>query len=377
MALLQGRWSARGENLAGPVELHVDGRLSRGAATVDVYAGSQRVDAVLWDGDPDLCGALRSVDGAVWSSPPGLSPGSSLVVGGAIESGPVESRLRIAIGLSRPALASIRSRLPPGSRPDDADEAALALALAPHLIARADLPFALSHCARSIGLELAGVRVFDAAPVSVTAADPIGPWVNWAESQVAAPAAWLEWRQACRADATILVEDFGAAAQAIGFCGYAPPRPAASELGRDELAWRRWALVDALAAIDDWTLAHELGHLIGAGHAPSHGSAAALDVMAEQRQPIGPRGVARAWARGWQSPARGWQTVMGGLEPEGLIAYTSLPLWSEAGLDWNGEPTAAVGTGARGAAGVAEDVRLWVESLAAYTAERRGWSQAP
>ncbi|MEG1833522.1 MAG: hypothetical protein RR240_09280 [Burkholderiaceae bacterium] len=95
--------------------------------------------------------------------------------------------------------------------------------------------------------------------------------------------------------------------------------------------------------------------------------------MARSRTAIGPRGVARAWARGWQSPQRGLETVMGGLAADAWIDYQTVPLWSEPGLDWCGQPTATVGCPARGALGVAHDARRWSEAAAAFTAERRAW----
>ena len=266
--------------------------------------------------------------------------------------------LRVAMRLSPGAISVLRRATQPLGLPSCA---AGSRAAAAHLIAWADLPFACSPSAAFVRLELAGVLAGQAA--APAGADPWGHWTAWAEQQAADTRAVGAALEAHDADVLIELQDFGLAARRAGFAGYAP-RVAQAD------GARRYALVDARAAFEGMTLAHELGHLIGAGHAPAFGVASTLDRLAAAGRPIGARGLVCAWARGWQSPRLRVQTVMGGLGEDAAVTYETLPLWSEPGLDWEGRITRAVGTRARGARGVADDAGWWAHAAPAYRRAR-------
>lgn len=262
--------------------------------------------------------------------------------------------LRIALRVSPAGLALLRRALWPLCLPSGT--AGLAAAAA-HVVAWADLPFACSPVAAFARLELAGVLVGE--PAARAGSDPWARWTGWAEQQASDARAMQRALDVRDADLLIDLQDFGAAARRAGLAGYAP------RLAQPD-GMRRYALVDALAACDQMTLAHELGHLIGAGHAPAHGVASTLDRLAASGRAIGARGLACASARGWQSPRRGVQTVMGGLGADADRVYETLPLWSEPGLTWDGRRTDAVGTRARGARGVADDAGWWAQAAPGY-----------
>jgi hypothetical protein len=263
-------------------------------------------------------------------------------------------RLRIVLSASPAALARLRSAAPWLADAGDA-------ALARQLVARADLPFACSAAAGHVRLELAALTRLASGPCDA-ASDPWARWTVHAERAAGQRVALESLLVQHDADALIELQDFGPEAAAQGLAGYAPRVPLAGA--------RRYALVDARAAFDDWTLAHELGHLIGAGHAPAQGSAVTLDRMARAGLPLAPRGVSFASARGWQSPHLGLQTVMGGLGRDAAAPLATVPLWSEPGLDWVGEPIARVGTAARGAAGLADDAGWWAQAVAGFRRAR-------
>lgn len=262
--------------------------------------------------------------------------------------------LRIALRVSPAGLALLRRGLWPLCLPSGAAGQAAGAA---HVVAWADLPFACSPVAAFVRLELAGVLAGEPAPRA--GSDPWARWTAWAERQASDTRAVQRALEAHDADVLIDLQDFGAAARRAGLAGYAP------RIAQPD-GVRRYALVDAQAACDQMTLAHELGHLIGAGHAPAHGVASTLDRLAASGRPIGARGLACASARGWQSPRRGVQTVMGGLGADADRVYETLPLWSEPGLTWDGRRTGDVGTRARGARGVADDAAWWAQAAPGY-----------
>ena len=261
--------------------------------------------------------------------------------------------LRLALRVSPAGWALLRRALRPLCLPSRA----AGQAAAAHVVAWADLPFACSPVAAFVRLELAGVLAGEPAPRA--GSDPWARWTAWAEQQASDTRAVQRALEGHDADLLIDLQDFGAAARRAGLAGYAPRYAQPDGL-------RRYALVDARAAGDQMTLAHELGHLIGAGHAPAHGVASTLDRLAASGQAIGARGLACASARGWQSPQRGVQTVMGGLGADAARVYETLPLWSEPGLAWDGRRTDAVDTRARGARGVADDAGWWARAAPGY-----------
>lgn len=363
----------RAHGRAGPVRLRCGTALATGAGLAWLLHDRWHARLHLWSGARELRGHWLwraphdEATSALWRSGPGQpwrarslagSPTLRFLawVAGAAQRSPCV--LRIALRLSPAALALVRRAMRPlGSLRDvDALQAA-----ATHLVAWADLPFACSPSAAFVRLELAGVLVGDPAPPE--ASDPWARWTDWAELQASDTRTVQRALESHDADVLIDLQDFGAAARRAGLAGYAPPIAQPDGM-------RRYALADACAAFDQMTIAHELGHLIGAGHAPAFGEARTLDRLAAAGRPIGARSLACAWARGWQSPRRGLQTVMGGLGADAARPYETVPLWSEPGLDWEGRVTQAAGTRARGARGVADDAGWWAQAAPAYRRAR-------
>jgi hypothetical protein len=351
--LRAGGATAHGAGIAWPSGAHWHARLHlwsganelRGHWWLSSSAGS--ATRARWRGQADTPWRAR-----VWPQPPALH--FLPWVSAAPQSVPCV--LRILLRASPAALAALERAVRdlPGLR------RAPALSVARHLIAWADLPLACSPAAAQVRLQLAALLTDGRDAPWVR--DPWARWTAWAEHQASDRAGLSAALAAHAADALIELQDLGAAARRAGLAGYAP-RSAQPD------GQRRYALVDACAALNDTTLAHELGHLIGAGHAPAYGVTSTLDALARAGAPIAPRGLANAAARGWHSPRLGVQTVMGGQGSDAEAGYQTLPLLSESGLDWLGRRTQRVGTRARGAAGVAEDALRWAQAAPGYRRE--------
>lgn len=364
-AALQFEARPRLTGAAGPAALRSASGHQRGAAWSSRSSGASRFH--LWHG-ASVLRLARSNEGRAWADQgqgrwvraPHLDAARLPMLPEACPAPTAkpDTELRLAF-LVTPAARRRLEALPGMAGLSEAVDACLC---------QADLPFAMSGCARHIGLAASGVEAWPEPVLQGLALDPIGPWLRWAK-QLAQDQAVASLRHAQRAHAVVVLADLGEAARAgrTSWTGYAPSVPAAEERGAQP--WRRLVLVDAASAWTDCTLAHELGHLVGAGHAPAYSSASTLDELAASAKPIGARGVARPWARGWQNPRRGWQTVMGGLAADALIDYQTLPLWSEAGHDWLGKVSSARGVEAAGVAGVAEDARRWAEAIDDFCAE--------
>lgn len=135
-------------------------------------------------------------------------------------------------------------------------------------------------------------------------------------------------------------------------------------------SFARIALVDIDAATDRYAAAHEFGHLLGLQHAPEWQSTEYIDVFAQRAKRKPPPKYARGIARGWQCPEMRLQTIMGDLQVEGEDGYTTVPVWSEPGVDWFGNPTTYIGTHARGCANLADEVTYLREALPQFIAWR-------
>ncbi len=245
-------------------------------------------------------------------------------------------------------------------------------ALGHAICASVEHPFKTSARLIHVAIELAEVRVLPALPAADLLERPLtlaraAQWLESAANAILVDAQPLEdWRIANRIDAVLItlpLQRKGSTRSILGAAHLPVWR-------RGVPSFARVALVDSGAAADRYAAAHEFGHLLGLQHAAEWQSVAYIDDIAQSAAHKGYMKRAGHTARGWQCPDLRLQTIMGDMPTNGHDAYTTVPVWSEPGIDWFGNRTTATGPRARGCANLADEVSYLREVLPKFVAWR-------
>lgn len=234
-------------------------------------------------------------------------------------------------------------------------------------------PFRASARLSHVDIELADVCALPTLPAVDLLQPPLtlrraNAWLSDAANGIRIEQQPLrQWRVTNAIDAILITVPLKARSGARSILGAAH----LPQWNRGKPSFSRVALVDDCAATDRSAAAHELGHLLGLQHAAEWQSVEYINDIAQLTARKSRVKHARTAARGWQCPELRLQTIMGDLQVEGDDGYTTVPVWSEPGIDWFGNRTTDIGTRARGCANLADEVSYLREVLPQFVAWRR------